>query len=66
MDWLKAPAAEQGRAILAGLISPVEQAEAYLDAIARHPYGKRIYARTTPGRARAEAIAALIDEHAHR
>ena len=58
MDWLKAPAAEQGRAILAGLISPVEQAEAYLDAIARHPYGKRIYARTTPGRARAEAIAA--------
>ena len=58
MDWLRAPAAEQGRAILAGLISPVEQAEAYLDAAARHPYGQRIYARLTPARARAEAIAA--------
>lgn len=58
MDWLRASAAEQGRAILAGLISPVEQAEAYLDAIARHPYGQRIYARPTADRARAEAIAA--------
>ncbi|WP_347267363.1 amidase [Paracoccus sp. (in: a-proteobacteria)] len=58
MDWLRASAAEQGRAILAGLISPVEQAEAYLDAAARHPYGSRIYARLTPERARAEAIAA--------
>ena len=58
MDWLKAPAAEQGRAILAGLLSPVEQTEAYLDAIARHPYGPRIFARQTPTRARAEAIAA--------
>ncbi len=58
MDWRKASAAEQGRAILAGLISPLEQVEAYLDAIARHPYGARIYARTTPDRARAEAIAA--------
>lgn len=58
MDWLKASAAEQGRAILAGLISPLEQAEAYLDAATRHPYGKRIYARLTPSRARAEAVAA--------
>ncbi|WP_199258727.1 amidase [Paracoccus binzhouensis] len=58
MDWLRASAAEQGRAILAGLISPVEQAEAYLEAAARHPYGKRIYARLTPERARAEAVAA--------
>ena len=58
MDWLKASAAEQGRAILAGLASPVEQTEAYLDAIARHPYGRRLYARTTADRARAEAIAA--------
>ncbi|MBP6678036.1 MAG: amidase, partial [Paracoccus sp.] len=58
MDWLRAPAAEQGRAILAGLISPVEQAEGYLEAATRHPYGKRIYARLTPERARAEAIAA--------
>jgi aspartyl-tRNA(Asn)/glutamyl-tRNA(Gln) amidotransferase subunit A len=58
MDWLRAPAAEQGRAILAGLISPVEQVEGYLEAATRHPYGKRIYARLTPDRARAEAIAA--------
>ena len=58
MDWLRAPAAEQGRAILAGQISPVEQAEGYLEAATRHPYGKRIYARLTPDRARAEAIAA--------
>lgn len=57
MDWLKAPAAEQGRAILAGLLSPVEQTEGYLDAAARHPYGARIFARATPARARAEAIA---------
>ena len=34
MDWLKAPATEQGRAILAGLVSPVDLAEGYLDAIA--------------------------------
>lgn len=58
MDWLRATAAEQGRAILAGLISPLEQVEAYLDAATRHPYGKRIYARLTPERARAEAVAA--------
>ncbi|WP_017999290.1 amidase [Paracoccus sp. N5] len=58
MDWLKASAAEQGRAILAGLISPLGQVEAYLDAISRHPYGRRIYARLTPERARAEAVAA--------
>ncbi|MDQ7776219.1 amidase [Paracoccus aminovorans] len=58
MDWLKASAAEQGRAILAGLISPLGQVEAYLDAAGRHPYGRRIYARLTPERARAEAVAA--------
>ncbi|MFT4013872.1 MAG: amidase family protein [Paracoccus sp. (in: a-proteobacteria)] len=58
MDWLKASAAEQGRAILAGLLSPVEQTEAYLDAAARHNYSDRIFARLTTTRARAEAIAA--------
>lgn len=58
MDWLRATAAEQGRAIMAGLLSPVDQTEAYLEAIERHPYGKRIFARLTPDRARAEAIAA--------
>ncbi len=58
MDWLRAPLAEQGRAILAGLISPIDQAEAYLDAAAKHPYGARIYARMTAERARKEAVAA--------
>ncbi len=58
MDWLRAPLAEQGRAIMAGLISPIDQAEAYLDAAAKHPYGSRIYARMTPERARKEAVAA--------
>ena len=57
-DWLGASASEQGRAILAGLISPVDQAEAYLDAAEAHPMGARIYARTTRPRARAEALAA--------
>lgn len=57
-DWLGASASEQGRAILAGLISPVDQAEAYLDAAEAHPMGARIYARTTRARARAEALAA--------
>ncbi|MDS9466916.1 amidase family protein [Paracoccus sp. MBLB3053] len=58
MDWLKASASEQGRAFLAGLISPVEQTEAYLEAVSRQPYANSIYARITPDRARAEAIAA--------
>lgn len=58
MDWLKASATEQGRAIMAGLVSPVDLAEGYLDAIERAPLSPRIFARTTPERARAEAIAA--------
>lgn len=58
MDWLTSSATEQGRAILAGLVSPVDLAEGYLDAIARHPDGDRIFARTTPERARNEAVAA--------
>lgn len=58
MDWLRAPAAEQGRAIMAGILSPIEQVEAYLDAIASQPWGERIYARLTPTRARIESIAA--------
>ncbi|MDO5368883.1 amidase [Paracoccus sp. (in: a-proteobacteria)] len=58
MDWLKASATEQGRAIMAGLVSPVDLAEGYLDAIERSPLSPRVFARTTPGRARAEAIAA--------
>lgn len=58
MDWRRATAVEQGQAILAGLISPVDQTEAYLEAAAAHPDGNRIYARLTGERARAEAIAA--------
>ncbi|MCQ0969481.1 amidase family protein (plasmid) [Paracoccus sp. TK19116] len=58
MDWLKAGAAEQGRAIMAGVLDPLDQTEAYLAAAEANPYTDRIYARLTPDRARAEAIAA--------
>ena len=58
MDWIKAGAAQQGRAIMAGLLDPVEQVEATLERIDRHPDRDRIFARLTPTRARAEAIAA--------
>ncbi|RSK30721.1 amidase [Rhodovulum iodosum] len=47
-----------GRGIGAGEIDPVALAEAYLGAIAAHPEAGRIYARTTPERALAEAGAA--------
>ena len=47
-----------GREIGAGRIHPVDLAEQHLDAIANHPLGDRIYARTTAARARAEAMAA--------
>jgi aspartyl-tRNA(Asn)/glutamyl-tRNA(Gln) amidotransferase subunit A len=57
-NWLWRPAAELGRAIGAGKINPAELTEAYLDAIAAHPDGARIYARTTPNRARSMALAA--------
>ncbi|WP_415183651.1 amidase [Phaeovulum sp.] len=55
MQWRTKTAAEQGRAIAAGQLDPVVQVEAYLDAAASEP---RIYARLTPDRARAEAMAA--------
>ena len=58
MKWLRASAVAQGRAIMAGLLDPLDQTEAYLEAAQSHPYGRRIYARLTPDRARAEAIAA--------
>lgn len=58
MDWQAATAAELGRGIGAGRIDPVDLADSFLDAIAAHPDGARIYARLTPDRARAEAIAA--------
>ncbi len=57
-DWLRMEALALGRGIAAGRIDPVELAEAHLEAIAAHPVGPLAYARTTPGRARAEARAA--------
>lgn len=58
MDWLKASATQQGRAIMAGLLDPIDQTEAYLAAAKNHPDSARIYARLTPERARSEAVAA--------
>ncbi|MBP7242735.1 amidase [Amaricoccus sp.] len=51
-------AAELGRGIGAGAIDPRTLCETYLTAIAAHPEAARIYVRTTPRRARAEADAA--------
>lgn len=57
-EWRSMTAADLGRAIGAGRIHAVELTEAFLDAMAAHPDSGRIYARTTPARARAEAMAA--------
>ncbi len=57
-SWSHLTASDLGREIGAGRIHPVELTEAYLDAIAEHPEAGRIYARTTPTRARAEAMGA--------
>ena len=56
--WSHLTASDLGRAIGKGKINPVELAEYFLDAIARHPLADRIYARTTQARARGEALAA--------
>ena len=56
-EWTGASAAALGAAIGSGKLDPRALAEAFLDAIARHPHAERIYARVTPGRARAEAAA---------
>lgn len=56
--WAHMTAAELGREIEKGRIHPVELTEAFLDQIEAHPLAARIYARTTPARARAEAMAA--------
>ncbi|MDO5648594.1 amidase [Paracoccus sp. (in: a-proteobacteria)] len=58
MDWLRASATQQGRAILAGLLDPIDQTEGYLAAARAHPDIARIYARLTPERARSESCAA--------
>lgn len=57
-SWFYMTAADLGRAIGAGRINALELTEAFLDAIARHPEGGRIYARMTPRRARSMAMAA--------
>jgi len=56
--WAYMTACELGRDIDRGRIHPVELVEAFLDSLASHPLGPRIYARTSPARARAEAMAA--------
>ena len=56
--WANLTASELGREIGKGRIHPVELTEAFLDAIDNHPLSPRIYARTTPARARGEAMAA--------
>lgn len=56
--WAYMTASDLGRAIGTGRIHPVELAEAFLDSIENHPLAPRIYARATPARARAEAMAA--------
>ncbi|MEJ6395761.1 amidase family protein [Gymnodinialimonas sp. 2305UL16-5] len=58
MEWMWKSASDIGRGIAAGKVDPVELTEAYLDAIAAHEHGARIYARTTRDRALGEAIAA--------
>ena len=56
--WANLSAADLGREIAAGRVNPVELTEFFLEAIERIPVAPRIYARTTPDRARAEAMAA--------
>lgn len=57
-NWLWMTAADLGREIGAGKINALELTEAFLEAIAAHPEAGRIYARTTPRRARSMAMAA--------
>lgn len=57
-DWLRSSAAALGRGIGDGTIDPVDLTSVFLDAIEAHPHADRIYARTTPERAMAEAEAA--------
>ncbi len=56
--WLWMTAEALGHGIGRGAIDPRALTEACLAAIEAHPDGARIYARTTPDRARAEAAAA--------
>jgi aspartyl-tRNA(Asn)/glutamyl-tRNA(Gln) amidotransferase subunit A len=56
--WSNMTAAELGTEIGKGKIHPVDLSEFFLDRIAAHPEAQRIYARTTPTRARGEAMGA--------
>ncbi len=56
--WSDMTAADLGRAIGKGTINAVELAEDFLDRIDAHDLSARIYARTTPTRARGEAMGA--------
>ncbi|MBI1173014.1 amidase [bacterium] len=56
--WAHMTAADLGRQIESGKINAVELTEYFLNSIASHPQGARIYARSTPDRARGEAAAA--------
>lgn len=57
-DLLGVPAAELGRRIESGDADPLDLLEAFLAAIAAHPFTDRIFVRLTADRARAEARAA--------
>lgn len=57
-DWLWMKAADLGRGIETGEIDPVALTERYLREMETHPLTGRIYARTTPERAMAEATEA--------
>lgn len=57
-DWRKMSAADLGRGIGTGAIDPRDLTEVFLGAIAAHPDTPRIYARTTPERARQGGAAA--------
>ena len=59
-DWLWMEAAELGAGIARGEIDPLALTEVYLAAIDSHADSSRIYARTTPDRAWAEARAASL------
>ncbi len=59
-EFLRKTASELGRGIESGRIDPVDLAEVFLDAIEKHQFGPRIYARTTRKRALAEAEAARV------
>ncbi len=62
-EWQTMTAAELGRGIGRGEIDPVELTQFFLDAIDKHEYRDRIYARLTPDRALAEAVSAQDRAH---